>query len=75
MLLFSKEVVNTLLKEAHQELSRVEETLLELHDRGYSMCSDEFVSLMGYRRKVKDSIYDLEEKFKSLGLIEEILKK
>lgn len=75
MLLFSKEVVNTLLKEAHQELSRVEDALLSLHDRGYGMCSDEFVSLMGYRREMKDSIDDLEKKFKRLGLIEEILKK
>lgn len=75
MLLFSKEVVNTLLKEAHQELSRVEDALLALHDRGYGMCSDEFVSLMGYRREMKNSIDDLENKFKRLGLIEEILKK
>lgn len=75
MLLFSKEVVNTLLKEAQQELSRVEDALLALHDRGYGMCSDEFVSLVGYRRDVEDSIDDLEKKFKRLGLIEEILKK
>lgn len=75
MLLFSKEVVNTLLKEAHQELTRVEDALLALHDKGYSMCSEEFVSLMNYRRELKDSIDDLEKKFKRLGLIEEILKK
>lgn len=75
MLLFSKEVVNTLLKEAHQELTRVEDALLALHDKGYGLCSDEFVSLVGYRRELKDSIDDLEKKFKRLGLIEEILKK
>lgn len=75
MLFFSKEVVNTILKEAHQELSRVEDALLALHDQGYSMCSDEFVSLMGYRREMKDSIDALEKKFKRLGLIEKILKK
>lgn len=75
MLLFSKEVVSTLLKEAQQELSRVEDALLALHDRGYGMCSEEFLSLMGYRRELKDSIDDLEKKFKSLGLLEEILKK
>lgn len=75
MLLFSKEVVNTLLKEAHQELTRVEDALLALHDRGYGLCSDEFVSLMEYRRLTKNSIEDLEKKFKRLGLIEEILKK
>lgn len=75
MLLFSKEVVNTLLKEAHQELTRVEDALLALHDKGYGMCSDEFLSLMNYRREVKDSIDDLEKRFKRLGLIEETLKK
>lgn len=75
MLLFSKEVVNTLLKEAHQELTRVEDALLALHDNGYGMCSDEFVSLVGYRRELKDSIDDLEKKFNRLDLIEEILKK
>lgn len=75
MLLFSKEVVNTLLKEAQQELSRVEDALLALHDRGYGMCSDEFLSLVKYRREVEDYIDDLEKKFKRLGLIEEILKK
>lgn len=75
MLLFSKEVVSTILKEAQQELSRVEDALLALHDRGYGMCSEEFLSLMGYRRELKDSIDDLEKKFKSLGLLEEILKK
>lgn len=75
MLLFSKEVVKTLLEEAHQELTRVEDAMLALHDRGYGLCSDEFVSLMEYRRLTKNSIEDLEKKFKRLGLIEEILKK
>lgn len=75
MFIFSKEVVNTLLKEAHQELTRVEDALLALHDRGYGMCCEEFVSLMEYRRLTKNSIEDLEKKFKRLGLIEEILKK
>lgn len=75
MLFFSKEVVNTILKEAQQELSRVEDALLALHDQGYGMCSEEFLSLMNYRRELKDSIDDLDKKFKRLGLIEEILKK
>lgn len=75
MFIFSKEVVNTLLKEAQQELTRVEDALLALHDNGYGLCSDEFVSLMNYRREVKDSIDDLEKRFKRLGLIEETLKK
>lgn len=75
MLLFSKEVVKTLLEEAHQELTRVEDAMLALHDKGYGLCSDEFVSLMNYRREVKDSIDDLEKRFKRLGLIEETLKK
>lgn len=75
MLLFSKEVVSTLLKEAHHELTRVEDALLILHANGYGMCSEEFLSLMNYRREVKDSIDDLEKRFKRLGLIEETLKK
>lgn len=75
MLLFSKEVVNTLLKEAHQELTRVEDALLALHDNGYGLCSDEFVSLVGYRRELEDSIDDLEKRLKRLELIEETLKK
>lgn len=75
MLLFSKEVVKTLLEEAHQELTRVEDALLALHDKGYGLCSDEFVSIMNYRREVRDSIDDLEKRFKRLGLIEETLKK
>lgn len=75
MFIFSKVVVKTLLEEAQQELTRVEDALLALHDKGYGLCSDEFVSLVGYRRELKDSIDDLEKKFKRLGLIEEILKK
>lgn len=75
MLLFAKETVHTLLKDAHQEVSRVEEALLVLHDRGYSMCSEGFLCLMNYRRELKDSIDDLEKKSKSLDLLEEILKK
>lgn len=75
MFIFSKEVVNTLLKEAHQELTRVEDALLALHDKGYGLCSDEFVSLVGYRRELEDSIDDLEKRLKRLELIEETLKK
>lgn len=75
MLLFSKEVVNTLLKEAHQELARVEDALIALHGKGYSMCSEEFVAMAGYRLEMRNEIDNLETKFKRLGLIEEILKK
>lgn len=75
MFIFSKEVVNTLLKEAHQELTRVEDALLALHDKGYGLCSDEFVSLVGYRRELEDSIDDLEKRLKRLELIEETPKK
>lgn len=75
MFIFSKEVVNILLKEAHQELTRVEDALLALHDKGYGLCSDEFVSLVGYRRELEDSIDDLEKRLKRLELIEETLKK
>lgn len=75
MIIFSKVVVKTLLEEAHQELTRVEDALSALHAKGYGLCSDEFVSLVGYRRELKDSIDDLEKGFKRLGLIEEALRK
>lgn len=70
-----KEIINILLQEARTDLDVVEDALLVFHARDIGICSDKFITLMGYRKELADDIRKLEESIRRLDILEEVFKK
>lgn len=68
--MISKEIINTLLQEAHQDLDFVEEAL-----EGVEILDEKFILLVEYRKELKEEIEKLEKSLRRLDLLQAILKK